>query len=69
MKIIGVELHSAITNSLRSPGARIAKIGNSEKLSNYATEMLRGQRAEDLNKGIDQHSTFIEKPPPSARHL
>jgi hypothetical protein len=66
MKIIRVELHSAITKSLRLPGARIASIGGRETLSNYATETLRGQRADDLNKGIVQHSTFIEKPPPSA---
>jgi hypothetical protein len=65
--IIRVELHSAITGQITEiERARIANIGRSETLGNYAAETLRGPCAEDLNKGIVQRSSFIEKHPGKA---
>jgi hypothetical protein len=62
--IIRVELHSAVIGQITEiERARIANIGRSETLGNYATETLRGPCAEDLNKGIVQRSSFIEKHP------
>jgi hypothetical protein len=68
--IIRVELHSAITGQITEiEPARIANIGRSETLGNYATEMLRSPCAEDLNKGMVQRSSFSEKHPRKARHI
>ncbi len=68
--IIRAELHSAITGQITEiERARIANIGRSETLGNYATETLRGPCAEDLNKGIVQRSSFIEKHPCKAQHV
>src|SRR5258705_11699421 len=68
--IIRVELDSAITGQITEiERARIANIGRSETLGNYATETLRGPCAEDLNKGIVQRSSFIEKHPRKAQHV
>jgi hypothetical protein len=68
--IIRVELHSAITGQVtKIEWARIAtNIGRTETLGNYATETLRVPCAEDLNKGIGQRSSFIEKHP-QAQHV
>jgi hypothetical protein len=67
--IIRVKLHSAITGQIAEIArAKIANIGGSETLGNYATETLHGPCAARLNKGIVQRSFFIEKYPRKARY-
>ena len=68
--IIRVELHSAIAGQITEiERARIANIGRSETLGNYATETLRGPCGEDLNKDIGQRSSLIKKHPHKAQHV